>query len=198
MKYLSKEALEDIANSLLENPTPKTLGELNQKYNQEETVSLPKEAVEQAPPSMEIPPVNMGEPSVKPIPSFEIPKVDIPNLNNYSANNISNIGVVENPSLNNNVNSNNNVPLTNSEVPFNGNIFEPISNNPTSMMQTTDNFGVSENPKNEIPVTNNTFFGPSAPSEGNPIPISGQNAQAPKNIGPTMFGQIQNDFQRVA
>ena len=196
MKYLSKEALEDIANSLLENPTPKTLGELNQKYNQEETVSLSKEVVGQAPPSMEIPPISMGEPSVKPIPSFDIPKIDVPNLNNNNNDSI-NPSVISQPSLNNNISSNNNVPLANSEVPFNGNIFEPISNNPSSMMQTTDNFGISENPKNEIPVTSNTFFGPSVPSGGNPIPISGQNMQTP-NVGPTMFGQIQNDFQRAA
>ena len=152
MKYLTKEELDHIAASLIENPSYETLknldNELASKYNiggpavSEPTLSkvepIPSAVNEQV--VSPLPPVSepivtngtplVAEPSItnntpiQQMPSFELPKIEQANTNNINQNNVNN-----NP------------------INFTGNLWEPMGNN---LMATTDNF-------NNMPTGNQNF-----------------------------------------
>lgn len=215
MKYLSKEELEDITNELLENPTRETLKVLNNKYNSEENGVETKSIVE---------PVKIDVPEVKlDIPTFEVPNTtntpesNTPNMNiptfnipgSASVNEVQNnkplgetIPISSEPTVpvNNNINDNipslevpQSVPVqnNNAQVNFSGNLWEPQMPTIGNMMETTDNFNTSQNtmPNTNPNIQNTPFFGPVTESVNNPIPVN----NVPNN-GPSMFGQIQQNY----
>lgn len=219
MKYLSKEELEDITNELLENPTRETLKVLNNKYNSEENGVETKSIVE---------PVKIDVPEVKlDIPTFEVPNTtntpesNTPNMNiptfnipgSASVNEVQNnkplgetIPISSEPTVpvNNNINDNipslevpQSVPVqnNNAQVNFSGNLWEPQMPTIGNMMETTDNFNTVQNTMPNInPSNQNTpFFGPATESVNNPIPVN----NVPNN-GPSMFGQIQQNYNQGA
>ena len=119
------------------------------------------------------------------MPTFEIPKIEVPT-----------------PVTNSN-NSSNNAPVS-----FSGNIFEPQKPNMDNLMQTTDNFTMSspsEVNSIDIQASNKQFFGNQMKQEvNNPIPIYGGNQQSQNNRmtgypqnpqAQTMFGQIQSNYR---
>lgn len=192
MKYLTKEELDHIAASLIENPSYETLknldNELASKYNiggpavSEPTLSkvepIPSAVNEQVvsplPPVSE-PMVAKGTP-IQQVPSFELPKIEQANTNNINQNNVNN-----NP------------------INFTGNLWEPMGDN---LMATTDNFNnmPAGNQNFEVPVSNGQFFGPQRESVPNQIPITGnQQVQTNQNIqGPSMFGQFEQNYNKAA
>lgn len=219
MKYLSKEELEDITNELLENPTRETLKVLNNKYNSEENGVETKSIVE---------PVKVDVPEVKlDIPTFEVPNTtntpesNTPNMNiptfnipgSASVNEVQNnkplgetIPISSEPTVpvNNNINDNipslevpQSVPVqnNNAQVNFSGNLWEPQMPTIGNMMETTDNFNTSQNtmPNTNPNIQNTPFFGPVTESVNNPIPVN----NVPNN-GPSMFGQIQQNYNQGA
>lgn len=219
MKYLSKEELEDITNELLENPTRETLKVLNNKYNSEENGVETKSIVE---------PVKIDVPEVKlDIPTFEVPNTtntpesNTPNMNiptfnipgSASVNEVQNnkplgetIPISSEPTVpvNNNINDNipslevpQSVPVqnNNAQVNFSGNLWEPQMPTIGNMMETTDNFNTSQNtmPNTNPNIQNTPFFGPVTESVNNPIPVN----NVPNN-GPSMFGQIQQNYNQGA
>ncbi len=137
-----------------------------------------------------------------PLGAPEVPTLSAPNENvSVEVNNIPNLNTVNTaeavtPPLNTFASTPN---TNNSAVPFDGNLFAQPNTNPSAMMETTDNFGVNEMQGTNVPIENNNFFGPNVNSSpvNNPIPITEPQPQ-PEIIGPTMFGQIQNDYQKVA
>lgn len=219
MKYLSKEELEDITNELLENPTRETLKVLNNKYNSEENGVETKSIVE---------PVKIDVPEVKlDIPTFEVPNTtntpesNTPNMNiptfnipgSASVNEVQNnkplgetIPISSEPTVpvNNNINDNipslevpQSVPVqnNNAQVNFSGNLWEPQMPTIGNMMETTDNFNTAQNtmPNTNPNIQNTPFFGPATESVNNPIPVN----NVPNN-GPSMFGQIQQNYNQGA
>lgn len=217
MKYLSKEELEDITNELLENPTRETLKVLNNKYNSEENGVETKSIVE---------PVKIDVPEVKlDIPTFEVPNTtntpesNTPNMNiptfnipgSASVNEVQNnkplgetIPISSEPTVpvNNNINDNipslevpQSVPVqnNNAQVNFSGNLWEPQMPTIGNMMETTDNFNTVQNtmPNTNPNIQNTPFFGPVTESVNNPIPVN----NVPNN-GPSMFGQIQQNYNQ--
>lgn len=219
MKYLSKEELEDITNELLENPTRETLKVLNNKYNSEENGVETKSIVE---------PVKVDVPEVKvDIPTFEVPNTtntpesNTPNMNiptfnipgSASVNEVQNnkplgetIPISSEPTVpvNNNINDNipslevpQSVPVqnNNAQVNFSGNLWEPQMPTIGNMMETTDNFNAVQNtmPNTNPNIQNTPFFGPVTESVNNPIPVN----NVPNN-GPSMFGQIQQNYNQGA
>ena len=101
------------------------------------------------------------------MPSFELPKLETPVVNNQ-----------------------NNEPIS-----FSGNLFEMPSQSVANLMQTTDNFNSVPNtmPTTEVPVSPVPFFGPHTDTTSNPIPVGGPTSTMP-NIQPTMFGQLQQNY----
>lgn len=219
MKYLSKKELEDITNELLENPTRETLKVLNNKYNSEENGVETKSIVE---------PVKIDVPEVKlDIPTFEVPNTtntpesNTPNMNiptfnipgSASVNEVQNnkplgetIPISSEPTVpvNNNINDNipslevpQSVPVqnNNAQVNFSGNLWEPQMPTIGNMMETTDNFNTVQNtmPNTNPNIQNTPFFGPVTESVNNPIPVN----NVPNN-GPSMFGQIQQNYNQGA
>lgn len=219
MKYLSKEELEDITNELLENPTRETLKVLNNKYNSEENGVETKSIVE---------PVKVDVPEVKlDIPTFEVPNTtntpesNTPNMNiptfnipgSASVNEVQNnkplgetIPISSEPTVpvNNDINDNipslevpQSVPVqnNNAQVNFSGNLWEPQMPTIGNMMETTDNFNTVQNtmPNTNPNIQNTPFFGPVTESVNNPIPVN----NVPNN-GPSMFGQIQQNYNQGA
>ncbi len=192
MKYLTKEELDHIATSLIENPSYETIKkldiELESKYNiggpvvSEPTLSnvepipsaVNEPVVSPLPPVSE-PMVANGTP-IQQVPSFELPKIEQANTNNINQNNINN-----NP------------------INFTGNLWEPMGDN---LMATTDNFNnmSAGNQNFEVPVSNGQFFGPQRESVPNQIPITGnQQVQTNQNIqGPSMFGQFEQNYNKAA
>lgn len=219
MNYFTREELEDITTELLENPARETLKKLNEKYNGSviETPAQETPIVEEAPiineiqaPVMEessasvinevpqvaplpeiIPVVNENVVPVVAAPAFEIPNVEVPKVEN-NANNVSlDIPNFELPKLESSVvNNQNNQPIN-----FSGNLFETSSQPVANLMQTTDNFNSvpSTMPSTEVPVSPVPFFGPHAETVSNPIPVGGPTNTMP-NMGPTMFGQLQQNY----
>lgn len=225
MKYLSKKELEDITNELLENPTRETLKVLNNKYNSEENGGETKSIVE--PVKVDVPEVPIA-PEVKlDIPTFEVPNTTntpestTPNMNistfnipgSASVNEVQNnkplgetIPISSEPTIpvNNNINDNipslevpQSMPVQNNstQVNFSGNLWEPQMPTIGNMMETTDNFNTVQNTMPNInPSNQNTpFFGPATESVNNPIPVN----NVPNN-GPSMFGQIQQNYNQGA
>ena len=219
MKYFIKEELEDITNELLENPTRETLKVLNNKYNSEENGVETKSIVE---------PVKIDVPEVKlDIPTFEVPNTtntpesNTPNMNiptfnipgSASVNEVQNnkplgetIPISSEPTVpvNNNINDNipslevpQSVPVqnNNAQVNFSGNLWEPQMPTIGNMMETTDNFNTVQNtmPNTNPNIQNTPFFGPVTESVNNPIPVN----NVPNN-GPSMFGQIQQNYNQGA
>lgn len=225
MKYLSKKELEDITNELLENPTRETLKVLNNKYNSEENGVETKSIVE--PVKIDTPEVPIA-PEVKlDIPTFEVPNTtntpesNTPNMNiptfnipgSASVNEVQNnkplgetIPISSEPTVpvNNNINDNipslevpQSVPVqnNNAQVNFSGNLWEPQMPTIGNMMETTDNFNTVQNtmPNTNPNIQNTPFFGQTTEPVNNPIPVN----NVPNN-GPSMFGQIQQNYNMGA
>ncbi len=219
MKYLSKEELEDITNELLTNPTRETLKVLNSKYNSEENSGETKSIVE---------PVKVDVPKAKlDIPTFEAPNttntpesttsnMNIPTFNiprSAPVNEVQNnkplgetIPISSEPTVpvNNNINDNipslevpQSMPVQNNstQVNFSGNLWEPQMPTIGNMMETTDNFNTSQNtmPNTNPNIQNTPFFGQTTEPVNNPIPVN----NVPNN-GPSMFGQIQQNYNQGA
>lgn len=219
MKYLSKEELEDITNELLTNPTRETLKVLNSKYNSEENSGETKSIVE---------PVKVDVPEAKlDIPTFEAPNttntpesttsnMNIPTFNiprSVPVNEVQNnkplgetIPISSEPTVpvNNNINDNipslevpQSMPVQNNstQVNFSGNLWEPQMPTIGNMMETTDNFNTSQNtmPNTNPNIQNTPFFGQTTEPVNNPIPVN----NVPNN-GPSMFGQIQQNYNQGA
>ena len=221
MKYLSKEELEDITNELLENPTRETLKVLNNKYNGEEIKSISEPVREDIPEVPSTPEIKLD------IPAFEVPNTriasesTIPNMNiptfnvpeSTPVNEVQNnrpleetIPISSEPTIPVNNNINDNIPSlevpqsmpvqnNNAQVNFSGNLWEPQMPTIGNMMETTDNFNTVQNTMPNInPSNQNTpFFGPATESVNNPIPVN----NVPNN-GPSMFGQIQQNYNMGA
>lgn len=208
MKYLSKEELEDIANELLNNPTKETLRVLSNKYNGEEKV-------------VEMPVDNGATLNINSMPHFDIPTFEVPSVNNeVKVSESSSIpvlevpvfggttpGKVEEPVVNTDipsVNVSDSIPTlevpempkvdNNTPVNFSGNLWEPQMPSAVNMMETTDNFNTTVN---TMPGVNQNmevpFFGETTPVVNNQIPVSG-----PVPQGPSMFGQIQQNYNTGA
>ena len=219
MKYLSKEELEDITNELLTNPTRETLKVLNSKYNSEENSGETKSIVE---------PVKVDVPKAKlDIPTFEAPNttntpesttsnMNIPTFNiprSAPVNEVQNnkplgetIPISSEPTIpvNNNINDNipslevpQSMPVQNNstQVNFSGNLWEPQMPTIGNMMETTDNFNTVQNtmPNTNPNIQNTPFFGQTTEPVNNPIPVN----NVPNN-GPSMFGQIQQNYNQGA
>ena len=185
MKYLTKEELEDIANSLLDNPSYETLKELNNKYNKEEIREVPETIPEKQNLSetSNIPVSNMINKEMQTqnnVPVEEpvtMPEIKIHNMESLTSQN------QPNPNYNQSVNNQGNQPIN-----FTGNLFEQPFQNTNNLMGTTDNFN------QQMPNTtfnSNPFFGTNNTPVNNQIPVSGN-----VTSGPSMFGQImQNNSQ---
>ena len=219
MKYLSKEELEDITNELLTNPTRETLKVLNSKYNSEENGGETKSIVE---------PVKVDVPEAKlDIPTFEAPNttntpesttsnMNIPTFNmprSAPVNEVQNnkplgetIPISSEPTVpvNNNINDNipslevpQSMPVQNNstQVNFSGNLWEPQMPTIGNMMETTDNFNTNQNtmPNTNPNIQNTPFFGQTTEPVNNQIPVN----NVPNN-GPSMFGQIQQNYNQGA
>lgn len=219
MKYLSKEELEDITNELLENPTRETLKVLNNKYNSEENGVETKSIVE--PVKVDVPEAKLDiptfeVPNTKNTPESNTPNMNIPTFNipgSASVNEVQNnkplgetIPISSEPTVpvNNNINDNipslevpQSVPVqnNNAQVNFSGNLWEPQMPTIGNMMETTDNFNTVQNtmPNTNPNIQNTPFFGPVTESVNNPIPVN----NVPNN-GPSMFGQIQQNYNQGA
>lgn len=81
-------------------------------------------------------------------------------------------------------------------IPFNGNLWEQQPSQLNNMMQTTDNFNVPiEQANNNSSVNQVPFFqGIENTMPNNSIPVN----EAPRYNGPTMFGQIEQNFNNNA
>lgn len=219
MKYLSKEELEDITNELLTNPTRETLKVLNSKYNSEENSGETKSIVE--PVKVDVPEAKLDiptfeVPNTKNTPESNTPNMNIPTFNipgSASVNEVQNnkplgetIPISSEPTVlaNNNINDNipslevpQSVPVqnNNAQVNFSGNLWEPQMPTIGNMMETTDNFNTVQNtmPNTNPNIQNTPFFGPVTESVNNPIPVN----NVPNN-GPSMFGQIQQNYNQGA
>lgn len=197
MKYFTKEELEEIVARLLDSPTRETLKELSDKYNGlgEAMKDTPSVIPNTSSASKVVEPIPnvVKQTSVNSVPSLEIPSIDMSKGNNGMSSAMEvpsfNIPKIETPVNNNSLN--------NKPISFTGDLWEPQIPNVNNLMQTTDNFNMpaSSSLSTEVPVTNNTFFGPSQNPVDNPIPISGNKAV---QQGPTMFGQMQSNYGNAA
>ena len=224
MKYFTKEELEDITKELIENPTRETLKNLNEKYNgsaetgdtlvkempalnmepvvapvmEEKPVTIP--VVNEAPVVAPLPvveenpvvvpaPVVNESPVVSPIPNFNIPNMEVPKVENNA--NSQETPFFELPKLETPVVSN----QSNEPVNFCGYLFDTREPSLENLMQTTDNFNSVPHtmPTTEVPVASAPFFGPHVDTVNNPIPVGGPVNNVP-NQGPTMFGQMQQNY----
>ncbi len=202
MKYFTKEELEDITTELIGNPTRETLKKLNEKYNENNTVgeSLIKKEVNtnvEPPVTMETPnptvndkiieepftSANIQKPQVEPpIPSFDIPNMEIPKIENQVNNNVTDVPSFELPKLETPTYNNQH----NEPVSFSGDLWNIHTPEPTNLMQTTDNFNTVSNqpPVTDVPVNGAPFFRTNPEPVNNPIPVQ----------GPTMFGQLEQNY----
>ena len=204
MKYLTKEELDHIAASLIENPSYETLKNLNIELESKYDIGGP---VVFEPTSSNVEPIPSGvnEPVVSPLPSVSepivsntTPLVAEPSITNNTP--IQQVPSFELPKIEqtstNNINQNN---INNNPINFTGNLWEPIGDN---LMSTTDNFNSmpTGNQNFEVPVSNGQFFGLQRESAPNPIPItSTQQIQTNQNIqGPSMFGQFEQNYNKTA
>ena len=200
MKYFTKEELEKIAEKILNNPTRETLKELNEEYNGKEELNIdtPKtipNAIPNEKVAEPLPPV-VDTPVASPLPNTDTKNFNIPETNNVSNNTsvFQSVPSFELPKVDSPASSNY-VP-NNSPIDFNGNLWEPSLPEVNNLMDTTDNFNVS-NPSSqnvEVPVVNGPFFGQTNEPVNNQIPISG----TPSQQGPTMFGQMQSNYGNAA
>lgn len=197
MKYLSKEELEDITNELLENPTRETLKVLNNKYNGEEKkINIPtyenqSSVLESKTSDINIPAFNIPQSvSTSEIPSTNNVQNSVPlgdtipissEPNNSINDTIPSLEVPQSTPIQNN----------NTRINFSGNLWEPQMPTIGNMMETTDNFNTKQNTIPNINTNNQNipFFGPATESVNNPIPVN----NIPNN-GPSMFGQIQQNY----
>lgn len=201
MKYLTKEELDHIALSLVENPSYETLRglteELKNKYS-EEKVEI-NTSISPAPLATETVTFTTNEPIVEPQPPVvEMPQMEVPQMqnevpiNNIISPEIPSFAPLETPVSKEVNNSFNNEPIN-----FTGNLWEPEPNN---LMSTTESFNnnQSNNPNYNIPVSNGQFFGNTKETVPNPIPIGGM--PTPNNIpspqGPSMFGQFEQNYNK--
>lgn len=201
MKYLTKEELDHIALSLVENPSYETLRglteELKNKYS-EEKVEI-NTNISPAPLTTETVTFTTNEPIVEPQPPVvEMPQMEVPQMqnevpiNNIISPEIPSFAPLETPVSKEVNNSFNNEPIN-----FTGNLWEPEPNN---LMSTTESFNnnQSNNPNYNIPVSNGQFFGNTKETVPNPIPIGGM--PTPNNIpspqGPSMFGQFEQNYNK--
>lgn len=161
------------------------------------------------------------------IPTFEVPNTtntpesNTPNMNiptfnipgSASVNEVQNnkplgetIPISSEPTVpvNNNINDNipslevpQSMPVQNNstQVNFSGNLWEPQMPTIGNMMETTDNFNTSQNtmPNTNPNIQNTPFFGQTTEPVNNPIPVN----NVPNN-GPSMFGQIQQNYNQGA
>lgn len=187
MNYFTKEELEDITNSLLDNPSRDTLKELYIKYNgqleetpnnmQEQEIGLDMEMSNSGQIVNEKLPV---ENEVQSFPEFKIHNPETIN-NGGLPNAYSNQGL-QMPEQTQVINQNSN-PSN-----INNNIFESQNR----LMQTTDNFNPQVNPNMQMPNVNTTFS--SNPFFGGPsTQINNQPQPANIQSGPSMFGQIMQN-----
>lgn len=165
MQYFTKEELEDITNSLLQEPSRETLKRLNNKYNKEELKEepvvqneIPNLQQESVVPSFDVPTFNNEvnvetekEPNQQ---SFNVPEVNIP-FTFEQSNNAPVQGPVGVPNYESAVQNNINIPNINSNMAIPNlptNNFEV----PTPVLEANNNsFGDTQIPKldNEV-VTN--------------------------------------------
>ena len=146
------------------------------------------------------------------IPTFNVPESipvnEVPNSESIQNNKPlgETIPISSEPAapVNNNINDNipslevpQSVPVqnNNAQVNFSGNLWEPQMPTIGNMMETTDNFNTAQNTMPNInPSSQNTpFFGPVTEPVNNPIPVN----NVPNN-GPSMFGQIQQNYNQGA
>ena len=198
MKYLTKVELEDITKELIENPTREALKALNDKYNSELIEqSVPEvktaqttinEAVVESKPIENI----LETPVMVPTPNITMPITEISNTEFTNQNKIMpsfELPKLETPTINNQ----NNQPIN-----FNGNIFDTPNTNVMNLMQTTDNFNSVPNimpktmPNTEIPVGTAPFFSGNQEVVNNPIPVNGPVNNVPNQV-PSMFGQFEKN-----
>lgn len=87
------------------------------------------------------------------------------------------------------------VQNNNAQVNFSGNLWEPQMPTIGNMMETTDNFNTVQNtmPNTNPNIQNTPFFGQTTEPVNNPIPVN----NVPNN-GPSMFGQIQQNYNMGA
>lgn len=149
--------------------------------------SLNAQVISSVPEVVEIPVVND-------LPNLNIPSMEIPNAQSMVNNDINNsveVPSFELPKLETPVFNNQN----NEPVNFSGNLFEQPMSNMGNLMQTTDNFNAIPNAMSntEVSVAQAPFFGVSNEPINNPIPVEGpvNNVQ---NIGPSMFGEMQQNY----
>lgn len=199
MKYFTKEELEDITKELTNSPTRETLKKLNEKYNNAAEENLIKPMSNEEPPVVvpieevkkvetPMPFVQKEKPIVNPIPSINVPNMDMSKQENREPLNgpaipSFELPKLETPSANN---------QSNEVINFTGNLWETTAPNPSNLMQTTDNFNSASNAMSsvEVPIANGPFFGGSPEPVNNPIPIAG----TPANTAPTMFGQFEKNY----
>lgn len=214
MKYLSKKELEEIADELLKEPTKETLKALCNKYNSEEKV-------------VEMPVSNNTTLGINTVSHFDVPTFEVPSVNNdVKASESNGIPVLDVPTFQGatpskveeqvvntfstpRVNVSDSIPTfevpempkvdNNTSVNFSGNLWEPQMPSTGNMMETTDNFNttvnaISQNTMSEANQNREVpFFGDPMPAVNNQIPVSG-----PASQGPSMFGQIQQNYNTGA
>lgn len=146
------------------------------------------------------------------IPTFNIPGStpvnEVPNSESIQNNKPlgETIPISSEPTIPVNNNINDNIPSlevpqsmpvqnNNAQVNFSGNLWEPQMPTIGNMMETTDNFNTVQNtmPNINPNIQNTPFFGPATESVNNPIPVN----NVPNN-GPSMFGQIQQNYNQGA
>lgn len=123
-----------------------------------EVNNIPNPVPDLSVPTMEVPNEVKQNPNTEiTIPSFELPKLETPLINNQ-----------------------NNTPIE-----FTGNLFETQMFNVGNLMETTENFNAPQNsaPVTEVPVTNGPFFGATQTPVNNPIPVGGTPSQGPTMFG---------------
>ena len=132
-------------------------------------------------------------PEVNPIPSFNVPSIELASIESTvnNTNNNKQISAIEVPKLDTPVFSNQN----NKPINFSGNLWESHEQEMGNLMQTTDNFSAIPNtiPNTEVSVSSAPFFGVSSEPVNNPIPIGGPVNNIP-NMGPSMFGEMQQNY----
>lgn len=166
-------------------------------------------------PTFEVPNTTNTPESTAPntnIPTFNIPGStpvnEVPNSESIQNNKPlgETIPISSEPTapVNNNINDNipslevpQSIPVqnNNAQVNFSGNLWEPQMPTIGSMMETTDNFNTVQNtiPNTNPNIQSTPFFGPVTEPVNNPIPVN----NVPNN-GPSMFGQIQQNYNQGA
>jgi len=199
MKYFTKEELEDITNELITNPSRETLQMLNEKYNGPVVNKVPNLGTE----------ININTTMPNEEISMQMPwmtntmqNIELPKLEEIPVNNsVPNAEVInfELPKLEPQVVNN---PQIINPAAFDANMFAPMSEtaNVTGMMPELNN-QVMPTINTEVPVNtpvtanNNVYIEPT-PVVNREMPVT-ENVQ-PVMQGPTMFGQLQNDYRNAA